>query len=79
MCLSQLPNHAGREDTGILEYKGAGEIAAACDVGVLMKRAKEDKSKLLFEIRKNRHGKCEQYLMQFADGWTRIEEVSRAE
>lgn len=79
LCLSQLPNHAGREDTGILEYKGAGEIAAACDVGVLMKRAKEDKSKLLFEIRKNRHGKCEQYLMQFADGWTRIEEVSRAE
>ena len=44
-----------------------------------MKRAKEDKSKLLFEIRKNRHGKCEQYLMQFTDGWTRIEEVSRAE
>ena len=79
LCLSQLPNHAGREDTGILEYKGAGEIAAACDVGVLMNRAKEDKSKLLFEIRKNRHGKCEQYLMQFADGWTRIEEVSRAE
>lgn len=79
VCLSQLPNHAGREDSGILEYKGAGEIAAACDVGVLMKRAKEDKSKLLFEVRKNRHGKCEQYLMQFADGWTRIAEVGRAE
>ena len=79
VCLSQLPNHAGREDTGILEYKGAGEIAAACDVGVLMKRAKEDKTKILFDVRKNRHGKCGKYLMRFADGWTRIEEIETVE
>lgn len=75
VCLSQLPNHAGREDTGILEFKGAGEIAAACDVGVLMKRAKEDNGKILFDVRKNRHGKCGQYLLQYANGWTRLEEV----
>ena len=79
VCLSQLPNHAGREDTGMLEYKGAGEIAAACDVGVLMKRAKEDKTKILFDVRKNRHGKCGKYLMRFADGWTRIEEIETVE
>ncbi len=79
VCLSQLPNHAGREDTGILEFKGAGEIAAACDVGVLMKRAKEDKTKILFDVRKNRHGKCGKYLMRFADGWTRIEEIETVE
>lgn len=72
ICLSQLPNHAGREDTGILEFKGAGEIAAACDVGVLMKRAKEDKAQILFDVRKNRHGKCGKYLLQFDQGWTRI-------
>lgn len=72
VCLSQLPNHAGREDSGILEFKGAGEIAAACDVGVLMKRSKDDERVILFDIRKNRHGKCGKYLMQFANGWTRI-------
>ena len=75
VALSQLPNHAGREDTGILEFKGAGEIAAACDVGVLMKRAKEDNTKILFDVRKNRHGKCGKYILQFTDGWTRIEEL----
>lgn len=79
ICLSQLPNHAGREDTGILEFKGAGEIAAACDVGVLMKRAKEDKRKILFDIRKNRHGKCGKYLMQYNESWTGIEEVEKIE
>lgn len=72
VCLSQLPNHAGREDTGILEFKGAGEIAAACDIGVLMKRSKEDNSTILFDVRKNRHGKCGKYLLQFDAGWTRI-------
>lgn len=79
ICLSQLPNHAGREDTGILEFKGAGEIAAACDVGVLMKRAKEDNTKILFDIRKNRHGKCGKILLQYVDGWTRIDEIGRPE
>jgi replicative DNA helicase len=75
VCLSQLPNHAGREDTGILEFKGAGEIAAACDVGVLMKRSKDDNSTILFDVRKNRHGKCGKYLLQFAEGWTKINEL----
>jgi replicative DNA helicase len=74
VCLSQLPNHAGREDSGILEFKGAGEIAAACDVGVLMKRSKDDEKVILFDIRKNRHGKCGKYLMQFENGYTRITE-----
>jgi len=72
VCLSQLPNSAGKEDSGILEFKGAGEIAAACDVGVLMKRSKEDNSTILFDVRKNRHGKCGKYLLQFDNGWTRI-------
>lgn len=79
ICLSQLPNHAGREDTGILEFKGAGEIAAACDIGVLMKRAREDKRKILFDVRKNRHGKCGKYLLQYSENWTGIEEVEKIE
>jgi replicative DNA helicase len=75
VCLSQIPNSAGKEDSGILEFKGAGEIAAACDVGVLMKRSKDDERVILFDIRKNRHGKCGKYLLQFENGWTRLTEL----
>ncbi|MCP4493271.1 MAG: hypothetical protein GY820_39105 [Gammaproteobacteria bacterium] len=74
ICLSQLPNHAGREDKGILEFKGAGEIAAAADIGVLMKRATDDNKVILFDIRKNRHGACKKYLFRFTDGWTGLTE-----
>ena len=74
VCLSQIPNTAGKEDSGILEFKGAGEIAAACDVGILMKLAKEDKKVVLFDVRKNRHGPCKSYAMRFVDGWTRLED-----
>ena len=79
VCLSQLPNHAGREDSGILEFKGAGEIAAAADVGVLMKRAKEDKKTILFDVRKNRHGACKKYMLKFVKDWTSMEELGEVE
>lgn len=75
VCLSQLPNHAGREDTGILEFKNAGEIAAACDVGVLMKRSKDDKRVILYDVRKNRHGACKKFLMKYRKGYTGIDEI----
>ena len=79
VCLSQLSNQAAREEHDNLEFKGAGEIAIACDVGAILKRAKEDKAQLLFEIKKHRHGPDGRYLMRFADGYTRIEEVPNAE
>lgn len=74
VCLSQLPNSAAKEDAGILEFKGAGEIAAACDVGVLMERAKNDKRVILFDIRKNRHGKLKKLLLKFDESWVRMDE-----
>ena len=58
IVLSQIPNSAGKEDSGILEFKGAGEIAAACDVGILLKRDKNRKEVMLVDVRKNRHGAC---------------------
>lgn len=76
VCLSQIPNSAGKEDAGILEYKGAGEIAAACDLGVLLKRSKEDKSVILWETRKNRHGACNKFCLRFSNNWTRLEETA---
>lgn len=79
VCLSQLSNMAAREEHDNLEFKGAGEIAAACDIGVFLKCAKQDKAQLLFEVKKNRHGKCGTYRLQFAGGWTKIEEIARVE
>lgn len=76
VCLSQLPNSAGKEDAGILEFKGAGEIAAACDVGVLMKRAIDNPKVILFDVRKNRHGVCQKYLFEF-DEWVRLNEIGK--
>jgi replicative DNA helicase len=78
VCLSQIPNSAGKIDSGILEFKGAGEIAAAADVGVLMKRATDDNKVILFDVRKNRHGACKKYLFRFNDSWTDLIEEGEA-
>ena len=78
VCLSQLPNSAGKVDSGILEFKGAGEIAAAADIGVLMKRANDDNKVILFDVRKNRHGACKKYLFRFNESWTDLIEEGEA-
>jgi len=75
VCLSQIPTVAAKEDAGILEFKGAGEIAAAADLGVLLKKEKNHEGVLLWETRKNRHGKCGKFLLQFSDNWTNLQEI----
>lgn len=75
VCLSQIPTGAAKEDAGILEFKGAGEIAAAADLGVLLKKDKNHEGVLLWETRKNRHGKCGNFLLQFSDNWTNLQEI----
>lgn len=75
IALSQIPTQAAKEDSGIIEYKGAGEIGAACDIGVVLKRAQEDKRQLLFDIRKNRHGATGMFRLQFNERWTALEEL----
>lgn len=75
IALSQIPTQAAKEDAGIIEYKGAGEIGAACDIGVVLKRAQEDKRQLLFDIRKNRHGATGMFRLQFNERWTALEEL----
>ena len=75
VCLSQIPNNAAKEDSGILEFKGAGDIAAACDIGVWLKRDKDNNQNILFDIRKNRHGEKGAHEMRFSQNYTRFEEV----
>jgi replicative DNA helicase len=47
---------AGWKSKEVIEYKGAGEIAAVADVGLWIKRLPEDKSKRRIVLRKVRHG-----------------------
>lgn len=74
IAFSQIPNEDWKEDSGILQFKGAGEWAAACDVGVRLKRAKEDKEVILYDVRKNRHGPLKKMILRFKDSFTRLED-----
>jgi replicative DNA helicase len=79
VCLSQVPNSAAKDDTGILEYKGAGEIAAVADLGIWLKRNKDKKEYLRFEVRKNRHGQTGQQVLEFVNNFTRLKEIQHPE
>lgn len=72
--LSQVSNTVGKEDPGQLEFKEAGEFAADCDIGIQLKRAKEDPKIMLVDMRKNRHGPVFKFNVRFSEHWNRIEE-----
>ena len=73
VCLSQLT--IAQSENDIIAYKGAGELAEAADVGVYLKRSKENLSRLLVQIKKNRHGSLNQQIMKYINNWTRLKEV----
>ena len=75
VCLSQLTLTQAENDS--LAYKGAGELAEAADVGVYLKRSKDDKSRLKVEIKKNRHGPLNERIMQYQNNWTCLQEVEK--
>lgn len=75
VCLSQIPNSAAKDDNGLLEYKGGGELAAVADIGIWLKRNKIDKELLAFEIRKNRHGATGKQILQFVNHFKRLKEI----
>ena len=79
VCLSQIPNSAAKEDNGLLEYKGGGELAAVADLGIWLKRNKNDKELLAFEIRKNRHGATGKQILKFVNHFKRLKEIPHDE
>lgn len=79
VCLSQVPTSSVKEDSEILEYKGAGEIAAVADLGILLKRDKEIREHMLFKIGKNRHGQTGKQVLEFVNRFTRLKEIDHAE
>jgi hypothetical protein len=75
VAMSQVSNEAAKGSQGIIGYKGAGEIAAACDFGLWLERSKQDKRNLECFIRKNRHGPTGNAVLRYSDNYTRLEET----
>lgn len=56
VALSQLSNDAVKNPKGSLEFKGSGDIAGDCDVGIVLEVSDVKPEVLNVRIKKNRHG-----------------------
>lgn len=73
ICLSQVTNESMREDSQLIGLKGAGELAAAADIVLWLKRIKGSDHAIDCEIRKNRpFGQTCIVPLTFSDRYTRI-------
>ena len=79
VCLSQVSNSAAKDDSGILQFKGAGEFSAVADVGIVLQKNKTEKTQVLVDVRKHRHGPKGRNVVQYTEGWTRLEEVEHTD
>jgi len=76
IALSQVSNqHAKGDSGGLINYKGAGEIAASADLGIELEREKENKERMRFIVKKNRHGKLGEGVLEFTNEYTRLTEI----
>lgn len=76
IALSQINNESAKDsDNPVIGYKGAGEIAAAADVGIWLEKDKANDEVLNIRVRKNRDGRTADGSMKFAYEYTRLEEV----
>jgi replicative DNA helicase len=75
IALSQVSNESAKEKTSVIGYKGAGEIAAACDLGLWLKRHESNDQELTCYIRKNRHGPTGKKMLHYNNQFTRILEM----
>lgn len=75
LVLSQLPNQAVREPSQVIAYKGAGELAAAADVGLEIFIDQEHPDTIDLRIRKHRHGPTGSQRLKWNWSFTALEEV----
>jgi replicative DNA helicase len=76
IALSQVSNqHARGESGGLINYKGAGEIAASADLGIELEREKDNKTRMRFIVKKNRHGMIGESVLEFTNEYTRLTEI----
>lgn len=73
---SQVSNESMKGDSGVIGFKGAGDIAATTDAAISIKRNKGsgNERQLDFAILKNREfGETGVSYLKFSERWTRIE------
>lgn len=76
IALSQVSNQHIRDGNNQLHgYKGAGEIAASADLGIELVRDAADKRRILFQIKKNRHGPTDEGVLEFDIKFTGLKEI----
>lgn len=80
IALSQVSNqHARGESGGLINYKGAGEIAASADLGIELEREKDNKERMKFIVKKNRHGRLDEAVLEYIHDYTRLHEEVKEE
>ena len=80
IVLSQINNESAKDsDNPVIGYKGAGEIAAAADVGIWLEKDKDTEHELFFRVRKNRDGKTAEGKLEYINDYTRFQEVETGE
>lgn len=74
LVLSQVSNDSVRDDSEIIGVKGAGELAAAADIVLWLKRDKDSERGLNCEIKKNRpFGETGIRKLEFSEFYTKIQ------
>jgi len=76
VAMSQVSNESVKSSSPVIGFKGAGEIAAACDLGLWLERDQSEKEILKCYIRKNRHGATGKITLKYVNNFTGIEEVT---
>jgi replicative DNA helicase len=80
IALSQINNESARDsDNPVIGYKGAGEIAAAADVGIWLDKDPNKEDHLIIKVRKNRDGRTMEGVLKYAHGYTRLVEITENE
>jgi hypothetical protein len=74
--MSQVNNESVKSSSPVIGFKGAGEIAAACDLGLWLVRDLSEKEILKCYIRKNRHGPTGKVTLKYVNNFTGIKEVT---
>ena len=75
VAMSQISNEAAKGDTKTIGYKGAGEVAASCDLGIWLERDANVERILNCYVRKNRHGPKSRAILQYVDNYTKLIEL----
>lgn len=79
VCLSQISNAAAKDHDQPLTFKGGGEWAAVADLGVWLKRNKNNRELLCFDFQKNRHGQTGKQILKFVNNFVRLKEIPHEE